>query len=69
MIYIVIVLLSAFSLAIIVMANEDDKYKDTPHTNNANYRVENNKISITLFFILLIFLAVSILYVIVSEIP
>ena len=36
MIYIVIVLLSAFSLAIIVMANEDDKYKDTPHTNNAN---------------------------------
>ena len=63
MIYIFIVLICAFSLAVIFMADDDDNFKDT------NYRVGDNKFSITLFFILLITLAVAILYVIVSESP
>ena len=73
MIYLFIVLLCAFLLATIVMANEDDKYQDDLPVyekgdySRKNYRVEDNKISITLFFILLIFLAVAILYVIVSD--
>lgn len=69
MIYIFIVLICAFSLAVIFMADDDDNFKDTSNSNNSNYRVGDNKFSITLFFILLITLAVAILYVIVSESP
>lgn len=73
MIYIFIVLICAFSLAVIFMADDDDNFKDTSNSNNSNYRsnyrVGDNKFSITLFFILLITLAVTILYVIVSESP